>query len=337
MHYVVVVLRPREIKAEVDKINSTVSDLDKRKRLLLSLLEDHPNDGYVLLNVASAMRLAGDLRDIERAIGYAKKAHDRFWDENYRHQAELETMKLQELLGQSVEGKSSFDSGRGGDPFDINEDLLESLANPASKTYVDLVGLCRHFDYPVSLGPAKLAGESGYLRGNLDPLEFLILIWTKMYNNIRSVADAGRIAAAFQQERDKIVTASHQLIGAVKTYEIERAPLPLASEIEHFVLNTANVRLPVVSFILRMLRPELFGTIDVRALSALSKLGFQAIKTLPTGESEKEAYLQAFSGSDYLRYSSLLSSIGTKYRIDDRSMWPSEVDMALYEYDKRNE
>lgn len=330
-------LRPGEIKSEVEKIVSTIVNVEERKRRLLSLLEAYPDDGYILLNLATTIRLAGNPRDMDMAIRYATKARELFWDERYRRQADLEIAKLKEFSTARSLGKLRTDAnGMDKEVFGVDKDLLGRVTDNSSTVYVDLTELYRQFEYPVSLDLAKLAGRSGYARGHLDPLEFLVLIWTKMYNNINSVEDSSRIASLFYQERDEIRPRSNQLIEAVKKYEIGRDSAALANEIENFSLNTANVRLPVASFILRMLRPDLFGTIDVRALSALRKIGFKGTKTLPASQLDKEDYLRAFSGIDYLRYNSLLTNIGAKYKFADRIMWPSEVDMALYEYDKRN-
>lgn len=107
---------------------------------------------------------------------------------------------------------------------------------------------------------------------------------------------------------------------------------------ENFCLNTHGVRLPVLSFFLRMLQPKRFGTLDERATNALKTIGLKNIKKIPK-TLDKKKYLQIYSGLDYLNYNELLTDIGRHYQIkmpdgNYRYMTPSEVDMALYMFDK---
>lgn len=113
-----------------------------------------------------------------------------------------------------------------------------------------------------------------------------------------------------------------------------------AKAIEDFCLNTQSVRLPVISFFLRLMLPHKFGTLDIHAVNALRMLGFKDIKEIPSDERNKAIYFQKYSGLDYLRYNNLLTETGRHYEIVSNSvlrrpMTPSEVDMALYMFDKQ--
>ena len=141
------------------------------------------------------------------------------------------------------------------------------------------------------------------------------------------------------KEGKLIEDKTRSLILAVKKWETgELSDFKLAKAITEFCQDTYAVRLPMASFFLRMLLPEKFGTLDFRCINALKSLGF-AVKEIPPESLDKNAYLQKYNGLDYLEYNKLITEIGRHYKVyskfgGQRHLTPSEVDMALYQYDK---
>lgn len=219
-----------------------------------------------------------------------------------------------------------------------NKALAQQISNPNDPKYVDLRSYFFAFDYPLSLSTADHIGRIAYQRGHLDVLELFALIANKVFNNLTSEDNARSLGLFLLRERDTAVQKSRELIGAIKKYAIDGTRGDLEEAITKFSAGTYYVRLPVASFIMRMLLPGHFATIDVRALNALRAIGFEGIKKLPAESPDKGEYLAAFSAGDYLDYNGLLADLGNQYLMPGggttRHMWPSEVDMALYTFDK---
>jgi hypothetical protein len=162
----------------------------------------------------------------------------------------------------------------------------------------------------------------------------------KFYTSIDS-SSVGILERFILKEGKTIEQKTRTLVFSVKMWETRpKGDNELAEAITDFCLKTFAVRLPTASFFLRMLAPEKFGTIDFRSVNALKTLGFK-FKSLPPKNLEKEIALKQFDGADYLQYNELITEIGKHYQIPwelggVRHMTPSEVDMALYTYNKQS-
>jgi len=205
----------------------------------------------------------------------------------------------------------------------MNEEKDEKLRS------VDLPDLLKQFAYPVSLELSEYAGRRIYQKGFADALEFICLMANKFYTRIRqSAGNEFPILESFiTREGRKIEGKTRVLIMAVKRWEMEAIGDPdFAEAIEEFCRNTYGVRLRMASFFLRMLLPKRFGTLDIHVIKALRSFGFR---------------LNVYDALSYLKYNQLLAEIGRRYIVlsefgEQRYMTPSEVDMALYVYDKRD-
>lgn len=201
------------------------------------------------------------------------------------------------------------------------------IANEKSSKYLDLPAFLAKFSYPVSLQLAESVGCKVYQKGFADALEFVCIMVSKYYTNIRH-SDHHKITPIVEKfiiwEGEKIKERTKALISTVKKWEVGNVgDRELGNAIDEFC-NCYGVGLPLVSFFLRMLLPEKFGTLDKHVINALKSLGF-------------EVYVH--DGFSYLLYNELLKEIGRHYKIPSRTggmrcLTPSEVDMALYQYDK---
>lgn len=221
-----------------------------------------------------------------------------------------------------------------------NLEIIKLITDPTKEHYVDLPRFLARFHYPVSLELSEYIGKTAYQRGFADALEFLCLMANKFYTRIKEDTAPQAILEMFiVREGNTIKEKTGKLITTVKKWEMNViGKNELAEEITDFCLRTFGVRIPMASFFLRMLLPNKFGTVDVRCINALKSLGFN-VKELPPEDSNKETYLQQYNGSDYLKYNDLLIALGKNYKIrskfgEERPMMPSEVDMALYQFDK---
>lgn len=174
----------------------------------------------------------------------------------------------------------------------------------------------------------------------IDPIGFLCILGTKIYTTIRATKEASSLSKfILREEPEQFKAKSSEFIKNLKRWETGAIGSSEFSEIiKVFCLKTQGVRLPVLSFFLRRLQPKRFGTLDERATNALNDLGFKNIKKIPK-ILDKTKYFKKYSGLDYLSYNELLTEIGKHYQIKThdggfRRMTPSEVDMALYMFDK---
>jgi len=217
---------------------------------------------------------------------------------------------------------------------------VEKISDKNSDAYIDLPKYFELFQYPVSLELSKYIGRKAYQEEFVDPLEFFCILANKVYSTIVERGKANILSDFILSEKEGFKEKVSELILSVKRWENGAISDELfAKAIENFCLRTYGVRLPVISFFLRLLLPHKFGTLDIRATNALKSIGFKGIKDIPADETDKEAYFERYSGLDYLEYNALLLEIGRHYEIgteygEQRTMMPSEVDMALYMYDK---
>jgi len=222
---------------------------------------------------------------------------------------------------------------------ETNAKNIEKMSRKGTDHYVNLPQFLMQFSYPVSLELSEWVGAKVYQKGFADPLEFLCLMANKFYTSINSPSE-NILESFILNEGKSIEDKTRSLVLAVKNWETnELSDNELAEAITDFCQNTYAVRLPMASFFLRMLKPEKFGTVDFRCINALKSLGFK-IKELPPENTDKDTYLKQYNGSDYLEYNKLITGIGKNYQVHSkfggqRHMTPSEVDMALYEYDKK--
>lgn len=221
-----------------------------------------------------------------------------------------------------------------------NQQLIKKISDRDCDIYIDLPKYYKLFQYPVSLELSKYVGKKAYQKISVDPLKFLCILVNKVYTTIIEHGNADILSKFILNEKEGFKEKSYELILSVKKWESGAiSDETFAEAIEKFCLNTYGVRLPVISFFLRLLLPYKFGTLDVRATNALKIIGFGGIKDIPADEIDKEAYFEKYSGFDYLNYNTLLNEIGKHYKIssehgEERSMMPCEVDMALYMFDK---
>jgi len=221
-----------------------------------------------------------------------------------------------------------------------NSAVTKAISDPHSKRYVDLARFLTEFQYPVSLELSKYIGKRAYENNSCDPLEFFCVLTTKVYSTIIPKGDTSVLTRFLLDEKAEFKDKVSRLISSAKGWETGKVnDEGLARSIETFCRETTSVRLPVASFFLRMLVPRKFGTLDKRVTRALKSLGFQGIKDIPDKEKSIEEYLRKYSGFDYLEYNTLLTEIGKQYSVPSeaggrRALYPSEVDMALYTYDK---
>jgi len=223
---------------------------------------------------------------------------------------------------------------------DQNKDVISVISDKNNDKYVDLQRYFGEFRYPVSIELVEYIGQRAYQNEVIDPIGFLCILGTKIYTTVRANRDASSLSKyILKEEPEKFKAKSSEFIKNLKRWETSVINDSEFSElIEDFCLNTQGVRLPVLSFFLRMLQPKRFGTLDERATNALKTLGFISIKKIPK-IFDKTKYFQKYSGLDYLSYNELLTKIGEQYRIitydgSVRPMTPSEIDMALYMFDK---
>jgi len=220
-----------------------------------------------------------------------------------------------------------------------NGRIILKISNAAENNYLDLPSLLRSFSYPVSLELSEWIGARIYQKGYADPLEFLTIMVNKFFTRIEKNPNSNILEEFITKEGKSIEDKSRILVSLVKKYEVGSADSSeLSSAITHFCRCTHGVRLPMVSFFLRMLLPTKFGTLDVHCISALKSLGFK-VKEIPSENMSKDAYLKQYDGLDYVEYNSLITETGKHYKIASplggfRFMTPAEVDMALFEYDK---
>ena len=220
-----------------------------------------------------------------------------------------------------------------------NQMLIEEISKRTSERYIDLPDFFNQFRYPVSLEFSELIAQKAYQEGTLDPLGFFHILVNKVYSTIIQNRDMSSLDRFLLSEREGFSPKASQLIKTVKEWECGMSDDKiLAKAIEHFCLNTQSVRLPVISFFLRLMLPNKFGTLDIHAVNSLKTLGFKEIKEIPVDEQDKNSYFQKYSSLDYLQYNRLLAEIGCHYKISttkgQRPMFPAEVDMALYMLDK---
>ena len=221
-----------------------------------------------------------------------------------------------------------------------NRNIIEVMSKRVTDQYVDLPRFLARFSYPVSLNLSEHIGRAVYQKGFADGLEFLCLMANKFYTWIVNAQEPQHILESFVVEENKqIEWKTRDLISTVKKWETGQASnTELAKAITRFCRMTYGVRFPMVSFFLRMILPDRFGVLDVHCVSALQSLGFK-VKDIPTEESDKDAYFEQYDGLDYMEYNELITEVGRCYSLPSKSggqrcMTPSEVDMALYEYDK---
>lgn len=205
---------------------------------------------------------------------------------------------------------------------------------------MDLPRFLAKFNYPVSLDLSEHIGRTVYQKGFADGLEFLCLMANKFYTWIVNSEEPQHILESFVIAENKhIEWKTKDVISVVKKWEIGQAShAELAKAITRFCRMTYGVRFPMASFFLRMILPDRFGVLDVHCISALQSLGFK-VKNVPTEESDKDTYFEQYEGLDYVKYNELITELGKRYKLPSKSggqryMTPSEVDMALYEYDK---
>lgn len=222
-----------------------------------------------------------------------------------------------------------------------NISLIKLISNKNSKSeFINLPIFYKSFQYPVSLEFSEAIGRKAYQKEVLDVLEFFCILTNKIYTTIIKSQDAGTLSDfILKEDNDKFKMRAKTLIKSIKEYESAKILEKDFSEtVQDFCLNTTGVRLPVMSFFLRCMLPEKFATIDFHAIKALKAIGFTEIKELPTTEFNIDEYFNKFSVSDYLSYNKLLLEMGQHYTIHTttgiRKMSPSEVDMALFTFDK---
>lgn len=221
---------------------------------------------------------------------------------------------------------------------EVSKKIIEKISEKGTDHYANLPEYLKRFNYPVSLELSEWIGAKVYQKGFADPLEFLCLMANKFYTSIEHPTE-NVLQSFIIREGKSIESKSRALILAVKKWEVEAIQdSQLAKAITDFCRDTYGVRMPMASFFLRMLLPEKFGTLDVRCNNSLRSLGFN-VKNLPPENTDKDTYLEKYSGFDYLEYNQLITEIGKHYSVPSklgghRHMIPSEVDMALYEFDK---
>ena len=222
-----------------------------------------------------------------------------------------------------------------------NQILIRDISNQNSENYADLPAFFNQFRYPVSLEFSELIAQKAYQEGALDPLGFFHILVNKVYSTIVENHDMSSLDRFLLNERDGFSPKAARLIKTVKEWECGMSDdTTLAKAIEHFCLNTQSVRLPVISFFLRLMLPNKSGRYDIHAVNALkTPPGFKEVKEIPADEQNKTLYFQRYSSLDYLQYNRLLAEIGRNYEISTttrgkRPMFPAEVDMALYMFDK---
>jgi len=223
---------------------------------------------------------------------------------------------------------------------EADRESIEKITTRESRSYVDLPRFLARFNYPVSLNLSEHIGRVVYQKGFADGLEFLCLMANKFYTWIVNAQEPQHILESFVVEENKrIEWKTRDLISTVKKWETGQASnTELTKAITRFCRMTYGVRFPMVSFFLRMILPDRFGVLDVHCVGALQSLGFK-VKDIPTKESDKDAYFEQYDGLDYVKYNELIAEVGRCYSLPSKSggqrcMTPSEVDMALYEYDK---
>ena len=221
-----------------------------------------------------------------------------------------------------------------------NRDFISIISDRNGDNFVDLPMYYGEFRYPISIELAELVGQRTYQNEVIDPIGFLCILGTKIYTTVRASKEASSLSNfIIREDPEGFKEKSSQFIKNVKRWETNALnDIEFSNILENFCLNTHGVRLPVLSFFLRMLQPKRFGTLDERATNALKTIGFKNIKKIPK-TLDKIKYLQMYSGLDYLSYNELLTEIGRNYQIkmpdvNYRYMTPSEVDMALYMFDK---
>lgn len=221
-----------------------------------------------------------------------------------------------------------------------NQELIAIISDKSSSNFVDLPKYNLDFKYPVSIELVEYVGQKAYQDEYIDPIGFLCILGTKIYTTVRASKQASSLGRfIIQEDPDRFKEKTSELIKNLKRWETNAiGDNEFSQIIEKFCLTTQGVRLPVISFFLRMLQPKRFATLDIRATNALMTLGFKKIKQIPT-IINKSKYFQKYTGVDYLNYNKLLTEIGDHYQIrlqkgKFRVMNPSEVDMALYMFDK---
>jgi len=196
------------------------------------------------------------------------------------------------------------------------------------------------FKYPIPMTVTNFIGQIGWQQNKLSILDVFYLWFQKMYNNILHSEVNQReqiknlIFDFLMQDREKFEARISDLILKAKDWTSKKINDQIfASYLEEFCKIQRGIQIKTLSFILRVLFPLKFATIDVRVTQALKKLGFK-IKVL-----EFDSF-ESYSGIEYLEYIELLSEIGKKFTLiyqgTSREMYPSEVDMALYIYDKES-
>jgi hypothetical protein len=221
---------------------------------------------------------------------------------------------------------------------ETNKKVIERISKKGTEFYINMPQFFMQFSYPVTLELSEWIGAKVYQKGFANPLEFLCLMANKFYTSIN--ASSENILESFILNEGKAIKEkTRKLVHIVKKWEInEENDNELAEAITDFCRKTYAVRIPMASFFLRMLLPQKFGTIDFRCIVALKSLGFET-KELPPENTDKDTYLKQYNGADYLQYNIIITEIGKHYQIPTkfggtRHMTPSEVDMALYEYNK---
>ncbi|MHA1380627.1 MAG: hypothetical protein ACTSRG_19850 [Candidatus Helarchaeota archaeon] len=220
-----------------------------------------------------------------------------------------------------------------------NEEEKE-LVNALQKS-VDLVLLYNQFEYPFSLKISKYIGQIGWHQNKLSLLDIFYLWFQKIYNNLinapRSSQDSNKnlIFNFLMQDKAKFEKDIQDLIEHAKSWDQNGiSDEDFSIFLDEFCENHKGFQMRTLSFVLRMLLPKRFATIDVRVTKALKKLGFNR-KVLEFNDHVN------YSGKEYLEYIKLLAEIGKKYKFLDegtpRRMYPGEVDIALYVFDKKNE
>jgi len=210
---------------------------------------------------------------------------------------------------------------------DKNMRRILEITDKRSSEYVDLPAFLAKFSYPVSLELSEYIGCKAYQRGFADALEFICIMVNKYYTLIRQNS-SHRVKDLIEEfiirEGDRVKAKTEILISTVKKWEVGSVEdRELANAIDEFC-KMYGVGLYLTSFFLRMLLPGKFGTLDRHVINALRSLGFE---------------VRVYDGLSYLRYNRLLEEIGRRYEVPSeiggtRCLTPSEVDMALYQYDK---
>jgi len=214
-----------------------------------------------------------------------------------------------------------------------NKEVIENLPNK-----IKLDEYFYKFSYPIPLKVTYFIGQIGWRDEKLSILDVFYLWFQKIYNSVYYSKDSKREANKnlifnfLMQPQQMFESKISELIQKAKNWKNHNiTDREFATYLDNFCKKQKGINIRTLSFILRILYPIKFGTIDVRATQALKKLDFK-LKVLTFDDGTN------YNGEEYLEYIKLLECIGEKYTIiyegSKRKMYPGEVDMALYTFDK---